>query len=186
MATCDQDEGYEKLLTAQLARVIDFLKFAEAKNGAMLAFCSAWLVAVSKAVTDDHTQAFVIIPLLLTVPPVLLVAVLTLISFLPRLPFRARRPVPGRPCDLLFFADVLHLNAADYSLLLRQRYYPEEGRFCRDEYFDDLVAQITANSRIAYHKYRMFNRSAMILIATVAVAVFSALALLALKPPFAG
>lgn len=45
MAKNDQQEAYEKHLTATLARVIDFVKFAEAKNAALLTFSSAWTLA---------------------------------------------------------------------------------------------------------------------------------------------
>jgi len=36
---------YEKLLTANLQRAVDFVKFAETKNAALLALSSAWVVA---------------------------------------------------------------------------------------------------------------------------------------------
>ena len=45
MATNTVD-AYEKILTANLQRTIDFLKFAEAKNAALLALASAWVVAI--------------------------------------------------------------------------------------------------------------------------------------------
>jgi hypothetical protein len=45
MAKNDQEEAFERLLTTSLARVIDFVKFAEAKNAALLTFNSAWIVA---------------------------------------------------------------------------------------------------------------------------------------------
>jgi hypothetical protein len=38
-------ETYEKILTANLQRALDFVKFAEAKNAALLALSSAWVLA---------------------------------------------------------------------------------------------------------------------------------------------
>jgi hypothetical protein len=35
-------EAFGDMLSAALARVVDFLKFAEAKNAALLTFASAW------------------------------------------------------------------------------------------------------------------------------------------------
>jgi len=44
----DPQEAYVLVLTETLQRAIDFLKFAEAKNAALLAFASAWIgVAVN-------------------------------------------------------------------------------------------------------------------------------------------
>jgi hypothetical protein len=37
----DQEEAFDKLLSAHLARTQDFVKFAEAKNAALLTFSSA-------------------------------------------------------------------------------------------------------------------------------------------------
>jgi hypothetical protein len=45
----------EKILETTLARVTDWLKFAEAKNAALLAFCAATLTTVSnRLVTSDY------------------------------------------------------------------------------------------------------------------------------------
>ncbi|MDR9820597.1 adenylate/guanylate cyclase domain-containing protein [Rhizobium hidalgonense] len=40
----DQQEAFERVLVTSLARVLDFLKFAEAKNAALLTFASAWII----------------------------------------------------------------------------------------------------------------------------------------------
>lgn len=42
MVKNDQQEAFEKILTSNLMRAIDFVKFAEAKNAALLTFNSAW------------------------------------------------------------------------------------------------------------------------------------------------
>jgi hypothetical protein len=39
----DPQDAYVQMLTANLQRVLDFLKFAEAKNAALLALVSAWI-----------------------------------------------------------------------------------------------------------------------------------------------
>ncbi|CAN7774351.1 hypothetical protein [Caballeronia sp. LjRoot31] len=46
MANNDQEEMYEKLMAANLARTVHFIKFAETKNAALLTFCSAWMLGV--------------------------------------------------------------------------------------------------------------------------------------------
>lgn len=45
---------YEKVLTANLQRAIDFVKFAEAKNAALLALSSAWVVATLNLGTNGR------------------------------------------------------------------------------------------------------------------------------------
>jgi len=46
MAKNDQQEAYEKLLSANHGRMVDFSKFAEARNAALLTFCSVWMGAI--------------------------------------------------------------------------------------------------------------------------------------------
>ena len=55
MAQAEQDEAYEKALSASLARVMDMLKFAEAKNAALLAFSSAWIAGLVTLLSPDKT-----------------------------------------------------------------------------------------------------------------------------------
>lgn len=42
MARNDQQDSYEKLLSASHGRMLDLVKFAETKNAALLTFCSGW------------------------------------------------------------------------------------------------------------------------------------------------
>ena len=41
----DPQDTYVQVLTANLQRTLDFLKFAEAKNAALLGLASAWIAA---------------------------------------------------------------------------------------------------------------------------------------------
>ena len=41
----EQEEAYDKILTASLQRIVEFLKYAEAKNGALLTLASFWALA---------------------------------------------------------------------------------------------------------------------------------------------
>jgi hypothetical protein len=43
--TANSSDAYVQILTANLQRVLDFLRFAEAKNAALLALASAWIAA---------------------------------------------------------------------------------------------------------------------------------------------
>lgn len=55
MAKNDQEEQFEKIMTANLARIVDFLKFAETKNAALLTFCSAWILAILGALASQKS-----------------------------------------------------------------------------------------------------------------------------------
>jgi hypothetical protein len=53
MTTKEQREALEKTLTGTLSRTVDFLKFAETKNAALLTFASAWLLALANVLASD-------------------------------------------------------------------------------------------------------------------------------------
>ena len=58
LATKDQRrEAFGGILSASLARVVDFLKFAETKNAALLTFASAWTLALINLLTGDRAPA---------------------------------------------------------------------------------------------------------------------------------
>ena len=54
MTANQQRNALEKILSSSLSRVIDFLKFAETKNTAMLTFASAWMVLIINLVAGDR------------------------------------------------------------------------------------------------------------------------------------
>ena len=54
MATTEQRETLEGALSSTLSRTIDFLKFAETKNAALLTFASAWLLALASLLASDR------------------------------------------------------------------------------------------------------------------------------------
>ena len=82
----DPGESYERILTANLQRAIDFLRFAEAKNAALLALASGWAIAGANLEGNGHTMPG---PFPIFVPLAVLfslcAAVLAIWSFLPRL-----------------------------------------------------------------------------------------------------
>ena len=51
----DQEEAFEKILSSQLTRTIDFVKFAETKNAALLTFSSAWIIGAINLLTGQAT-----------------------------------------------------------------------------------------------------------------------------------
>ncbi len=169
----DPSEIYEKILTGNLQRAIDFLKFAEAKNAALLALASAWSVAAINLECSDRkiSGAFA-----LGIPVALLCALcaglLAMMSFLPQLhlpKFLGGRPAGPHPKNLLYFGDISTLSVKSLEHDLHSRYQPKEGGF-REEYIHDLVVQISVNSTITMRKMRLF-RSGIVLIFIAALSL---------------
>ena len=58
----DQEAAYERVLSANLNRVVDWVKYRDAKNAALLAFASAWLAGIGNlllAAEEKHTPALI-------------------------------------------------------------------------------------------------------------------------------
>jgi len=170
----DPAEAYEKILTGNLQRALDFLKFAEAKNAALLALASAWIAAMLNLECSGHTlpRGFAI-----SIPVALLcafsAAFLAMVSFLPRLHLPAflggKRSGPHPP-SLLYFGDIstLPIKTLEHELPAR---YLSSGAGYRDEYIHDLIVQLSVNSEIAMRKMLLF-RWGMRLILTGGIVLF--------------
>jgi len=156
----DPEDSYVQMLTANLQRALDFLKFAEAKNAALLALASAWIGATlnlecnSKVLPSGFT---------ISIPVALLFAlcagILAMISFLPRLhlpSFLGGKRAGPHPANLLYFGDIstLSIKALEQDMPAR---YLSTGQGYRDEYIHDLTVQLSVNSEITMRKMRLFN-----------------------------
>jgi len=172
MGTTNQDEAYDKLLTALLGRVLDMLRFAEAKSAALLAFASAWIVGIVNMLSSGkplppgyERVCYTALPLFI------FAATIAIASLLPKLQISAFTGDPkGQFQNLLFFGDIAELTVDGFKADVRTAY-----RQTTDEptaaYLSDLEAQISINSKITRRKQRMFNVGAIA--ALVAVAAFS-------------
>ena len=174
LATKDQRrEAFGGILSASLARVVDFLKFAETKNAALLTFASAWTLALINLLTGDRAPAGILgAALWLALILFSATAAVAVISFLPKLNLHALHRDPMQPNNLLYFGHVAECDTAVFQRRVRERYLAQEDQAITDEYLDDLTIQISANSKIAHV---MFNvGAALILIALLALALAAA------------
>lgn len=156
----DPQDAYVQMLTANLQRALDFLKFAEAKNAALLAFASAWLGATLNLECSGKAlpKGFAI-----SIPIALLCAlcagILSMVSLLPRLHLPSflggRRAGPHAP-NLLYFGDIITLPIKTLEQDMPARYL-STGPGHRDEYVHDLTVQLSVNSEITMRKMRLFN-----------------------------
>lgn len=188
MAKNDQQEAYEKVLTANLTRIIDFLKFAETKNAALLTFSSAWTLGCLNLLSKPEqlpnglrsTLPFAVIFFALA-------ALIAIVSFLPKKKLDIFHRDPERSRSLLFFGDIASFEPTAYNARVRDRYMPPEGASASESLLDDLAVQCAVISRIADRKFAMFNIGAALCFAamltismptlsTVAVAAWQAIA----------
>jgi hypothetical protein len=171
MAKDDQQEAYEKLLCSSLSRVIDFVKFAEAKNAAMLTFSSAWIIASvsllfgpSRLTSDSWQMAFSI-----ALPCFIISGIISIFSLIPRISLSSFYKDPERRKALLYFGDAAEYSADKFANIIKERYFPLENHSATTFYLDDLAIQINVNSVIAARKFRRFYCGATITILALLV-----------------
>ncbi len=115
MTTAKQLEVYEKVLSSTLARVIDFVKFAEAKNAALLTFASAWTLAIINLLSWDHPFPERIRPALEVALPLFVAAALVAIwSFLPKRKLEIFHRDPDQAKNFLYFGHIASFDVAAF------------------------------------------------------------------------
>ncbi|KQN09086.1 Pycsar system effector family protein [Sphingomonas sp. Leaf28] len=157
----EPSENYEKLLTANLARVIDWLKFSETKNGVLLALASGWTVAAvnvavrKEGIPDGYEW---MLPLSIAI---LMVAIIRLVwSFMPQISlpkFLAPSARRYRDTNLIFYGDIAEVDVGNAASEMEKRYLPSGKDTYRSEYLGDLAQQIRIVSGIANSKFKAFR-----------------------------
>jgi Family of unknown function (DUF5706) len=165
----DQQEAYERVLTSSLARVLDFLKFAETKNAALLTFASASILASvsnlnNAALGSEWRAAFTF-----ALPLFIFTALTALYSFLPKTLLGSFHKDPEQTKALLYFGDAASFAPAAYKQRILERYFPPENESATQNYLDDLAVQIAVNSQITKRKLAIFNTGAMIVVLAIIV-----------------
>jgi Pycsar effector protein len=157
----ERSESFEKILFADLQRVIEFLKYAEAKNGALLTFASAWVLATISLLSSDKLlpsglgTVFAIV-----LPMFIFAAALSMISFFPRVDlgrFLGGKPAGPHAKNLLYFGDIASMTVLEFKQAVRERYFPSEGKKLTEAYLHDITIQIVVNSQITARKLRLFQ-----------------------------
>jgi hypothetical protein len=166
----DEQEAFERVLGSTLARTIDFLKFAETKNAAMLTFASAWILALANllnnsAVLSPIWRMAVAAALLCFV----FAALCAIVSFLPRTLLAGFHKDPEQARSLLYFGDAACFSPAAFRDRIRERYLPADGESATRNYLDDLSIQIAVNSQITKRKLSFFDFEACFVLLAVAV-----------------
>jgi len=156
----DQQEAFERVLTTTLTRVVDFLKFAEAKNAALLTFASAWILASINLLNGAALASSWRIAFSTALPFFAFSGLVTLLSFLPRTLLARFHKDPEQKKALLYFGDAATFAPAAYKERAQERYRPPENHSATQNYLDDLAVQIAVNSQITRRKLRFFLTAA--------------------------
>lgn len=168
--TSDQ-EAFERMLSANLARIVDLIKFAETKNAALLTFSAFWILALinllasGRAMPDGFPEAF-----LLALPVFAISAFVCVLAFLPKIDLQHRHIANESYKNLLFFSDIAQVALADYEAAARARYFPTPGAPA-PAYLRDLAREVAVNARIADRKFRLFHWAARIMSLAIATLV---------------
>lgn len=179
--TEDEANALEPMMIASLARVIDFVKFGEAKNAALLTFTSAWILASINVAAGELSDTYAAAPVALAVGMSLLVvgAFLALLSFLPRTDLqKLKGNWHANPrTNYLYFGHLSTLKSDDLHSKLAQLYLSPGRTSLNEQYLDDLGCQIIVNAKIAATKFTLFTWGVRATVAALGVYVCAAVGL---------
>jgi hypothetical protein len=139
-----------------LGSVNEWLKFAEAKNAALLVATSALVLALVDYL-PDKTHSFWNWALFITASVFfLLSSLICLLSFVPQVKFpwivSLRQMTPKD--NLFFFGDIANYSAEEFVEAL---YHASTMKSAINKLQCDLAGQIITNSRIGLKKFRLFT-----------------------------
>lgn len=179
--TDDEAKALEPMMIASLARAIDFVKFGETKNAALLTFTSAWILASANVAVGEVAQNHASVRIALAIGGLLLVAgaFLALISFLPRTDLqKLKGKWHANPrTNYLFFGHLSAIKSDDLHAKLAGLYLSPGRAGLNDQYLDDLGCQIIVNAKIAATKFTLFTWGVRLTIAALLVYAVTAVQL---------
>ncbi len=140
-------------------RAIDWVKYAEAKNAALIALNGALIVGISFLKSSEGkalSSAFIHLePILLLI--LLLGCLSSLISFIPILSrLKIRKQDLPNP-NLFYFGDIARISIDKFLTVAVSKY---EWKIENKQQFKDLSTQIIINSEIAIRKFFLFKVAA--------------------------
>lgn len=183
--TDDDVNVLEPMMLASLARAIDFVKFGEAKNAALLTFTSAWILGSANVAVGDVTDVHPIVRPVLMIGVLLLVtgAFCALASFLPRTDLqKLKGKWHANPrTNHLFFGHLAVLKSDDLHTRFAELYLSAGRTGLNAQYLDDLGCQIVVNSKIAATKFLLFTLGVRATIAALLVYALAAVGVVVLS-----
>jgi len=148
----------EDRLRYVLSNVNEWLKFAEAKNAALLAANSAVVIGALR-LADGKVFLFPLAEyyFYFFIAIVSLGGLICLLSFVPKLdiPWLLPTTLSKDKDNLVFYGDISGYDPSSYVKALHH----QSGKAVKtvDPFEEDLAEQVIINSRIALKKYQLFN-----------------------------
>lgn len=156
------------LLESALKQVVDWLKFAEAKNGALVALGCAAIFGVLRLYLSISTVSISITYYVASFTTFISAAVvMSVTSFIPRItpPFWIKMPDKDQADNPFFFGHACKYSKIQYLDLFND--YAEIDSYDKNKLEIALCDQIVNNSRISFIKYRMFSAAVWLFLAGV-------------------
>lgn len=165
-------------MSANHGRMIDFVKFAETKNAALLTFSSVWIGAIINLLKSPDELPFGYKYAFEGALPLLAVAaVICLKSLLPRFLDQVYKREDD-VVNLLYFGDIIKGGVKDYPDMAKKEYMPADGESATATYLHDLGVQTAIQASIAHRKFKFFHwAGSLVLIAFVIMALPPTMAL---------
>jgi hypothetical protein len=166
LAKPESNDAYERLLLHNLQRVIDFLRFAEAKNAALLTLSSALAIALGNILLNSELSGAIRLGLWVVLMLMMVAGVIAISTFMPRLNlprFLGGGLAGPHPKNLLYFGDIASLTIKEFRSMIEERYGPADAARMKQEYLDDLLVQVLVNSQITDCKMRVFRAGATVM-----------------------
>lgn len=156
------------LLESTLKQVIDWLKFAEAKNGALVALGCATIFGVLRLSLSIPIESIFITSYLASLGVFVAAAIIiSLTSFIPRItpPFWIKMPEKEQADNPFFFGHACKYSKIKYLELFNL--YAESDSYKETKLEVALCDQIVNNSRISFIKFRIFSAAVYLFLAGV-------------------
>ena len=185
-STTDVRRDVETRLSDLLNRVIDWLKFAEAKNTGAVGLSSTGLgVIVTFQVAGPRIPFLAGVGLGIGAVALMLSLMLAVASFLPSTNLEKHlvgtREKPGPRDNLLYYGHLARYEPRPLTLAIAAMYFDHEGEMYTPSRFAiDLAGQVITNARITVRKLALFRYSLLlfgfgVLIAAAAMALVALL-----------
>jgi hypothetical protein len=180
--TTDAQRDVQRQLSELLTRVIDWLKFAEAKNTGSVGLASTGLgVIVTFLVAGPSIPTLAGVGLGVGALALMLSLMLTVASFLPSTDLEkhlvGERERPTTRDNLLYYGHLARYEPRALVEAIAEMYFQQAGETYAPSKLDiDLAAQIVTNARITVRKLALFRFSLLlfgfgVLVASAAMAL---------------
>jgi hypothetical protein len=161
-----------------LGLCIDWVKYAERKNAALLVAASGLVLSLIGYFPTKTSSSGIRACFWISCASIALSAVLSLVSFVPQIqfPWIASRRKTGSDDNLFFFGHIADYSASE---LVDALYRAEGAQAIPNKLQMDLAGQIIVNARISLNKFRLFTVAIWLTVVGVAVLMCAAIQMLA-------